>query len=388
MNKTVTIILEIVLAIVIIGGILTGVYYWSSLRSDANEMADIVNEGNAYMKAECYYDAIGCYEKALTKEPDNADLKSALVKAYILYAETLGETDNAILAYQSAINYEPSNKMPYWAVADIYEKRGDEDAMMNVLRTGFEQTGDDDMNIKVTNIETERARIKAEEEAAAAELAEAQALEESRQSLLQPLAEKFASKDFDGVKELIRTDEYISFADEVIGDASFYCGDKDDAGNRNGKGVAIYENGYYYYGDFENNKRQGHGIWMRAVYSDASSLGSYIFEGEWSDDMPNGDGTATSNFYKDKISSEELIKQVISGKYKNGLEDGAMYLSGTTKSGKGVKYSYSVSNGVASKSSNDDSGVKGQYIIAKSSDGTSNLTSDGSVRGVESFIDN
>ena len=41
----------------------------------------------------------------------------------------------------------------------------------------------------------------------------------------------------------------------------------------------------------------------------------------------------------------------------------------------------------ASKASNDDSGVKGQYIIAKASDGKSNLTSDGSARGVEGFIE-
>ena len=387
MNKNVALILKIVIAVIIVGGVLSGVYFWSSFRSDANEIADIVNKGNAYMNAECYYDAIGCYEEALTHEPDSAELKNALVKAYIMYAETLGETDDAINAYQSAINYEPQNKMPYWAVSDIYEKRGDEDSMMNVLRIGYEQTGDEDMNIKVTNIETERERIRAEEEAAAAELAEQQAMEEARQSLLKPVAELFAAGKLDDVKDLIRTDEYISFADEVIGSASYYYGEKDDSGNRTGKGLAIYENGYYYYGDYENNVRSGHGIWMRAVYAEASAIGSYIFEGDWKDDAPNGEGTATSNFYKDKISSEELIKQVISGNYANGLEEGTMYLAGTTKSGKGVKYTYKTASGVAAKASNDDSGVKGQYIIAKSSDGTSNLTSDGSVRGVEGFID-
>lgn len=386
MNKTVALILKIVISIIVVAGVLFGVYYWVSFKSDANAMADIVNKGNAYMEANCYYDAIGCYESALSLEPENEQLKSALVQAYVMYGQSLGETDDAILAYQSAINYAPENKYPYWAVANIYENRGDEDSMMSVLRTGYEYTGDEDMNIKVTNIENERARIKAEEEAAAAELAEQQAQEEARQSMLEPVAQLFAAKDYDSVKDLIRTPDYITLSDEVIGDTSYYYGDHDDQGNRQGTGLALYENGYYYYGEFQNNERCGHGVWMRAIYSDASAIGSYIFEGEWSGDKPNGQGSATSNYYKDKISADEMFKQVITGNYVNGLEDGTMNISGTTKSGKGVKYTYKATAGVAAKSSNDDSGVKGQYIIAKSSDGSTNLTSDGSARGVEGFV--
>lgn len=387
MNKTVALVLKITIPIIVMIGFLFAVFFWKSFTSDANALADIVNKGNAYMNAQCYYDAIGCYEEALGYEPESAELKSALVKAYMLYAETLGETDDAIRAYQSAIDYEPANKTPYWAIASIYENRGEEDIMMDTLRTGYNATGDENMNTKVTNIETQRAQIQAEEEAAAAELMEQQAIESQRESLLSPLLSMFETRDYDGIKDLTRTDEYIAMSDEVIGDASFYCGDRDEAGNRNGKGVAIYENGYYYYGDFSNNMREGHGVWMRTVYSEASSLGSYIFEGEWSQDVPNGAGQATSNFYKDKISSEEMIKQVIKGNYSNGLEEGSMSLAGTTKAGKGVQYTYKCSAGIASKSSNDDSGVKGQYIIAKSADGTSNLTSDGSARGVEGFIE-
>lgn len=387
MNKTVALVLKITVAVVLVAGLLFGVYYWVSFKSEANEVADIVNKGNAFMNAECYHDAIMSYEEALSYAPEDERLKEALVKAYVMYAGTLGETDDAIYAYQSAINYEPTNKVPFWAVANIYENRGDEDAMLDVLRKGYENTGDEDMNTKVSNVEIERERIRAEEEAKAQEEAEQAALEAQRESLLKPIYDLFAAKDYDGIKDLIRTDEYVSFADEVIGDTSYYYGDKDENGVRNGTGVAIYENGYYYYGQFSDNMRSGHGVWMRAVYANASAIGSFIFEGEWSGDLPNGQGIATSNFYKDKISGEGLIKQVISGNYANGKEEGTMSMSGTAKSGKGVKYQYKCSAGVAEKSSKEDSGVKGQYIIAKGADGTTNLTSDGSVRGVEGFIE-
>ena len=387
MNKTVALVLKIAVAVILVAGILLGVYYWTSYKSEANEVADIVSKGNAYMKAECYHDAIISYEEALAYDPDNERLKEAIVKAYVMYAGTLGETDDAIYAYQSAINYEPSNRVPFWAVADIYEKRGDEDAMMEVLKTGYENTGDVDMQTKVANIETERERIRAEEEAAAEEEAKRAEIESQRESLLKPVYDLFAAKDYDGIKELIRTDEYVSFSDEVIGDNSYYYGERDENGRRSGTGIAIYEYGYYYYGEFADDLRSGHGVWMRAVYADASAIGSFIFEGEWSNDAPNGAGSATSNYYKDKISSDAFIKQVVAGNYSNGLEEGTMNLSGTTKSGKGVTYNYKCTAGVAAKSSNDDSGVKGQYIIAKSSDGTTNLTSDGSIRGVEGFTE-
>ncbi len=157
-------------------------------------------------------------------------------------------------------------------------------------------------------------------------------------------------------------------------------------GMRSGTGMAVYAAGYFYYGDFADAARSGNGIIIRAVYAESSAIGSFIFEGTFANDKPNGKGTATSNFYKDKISSAELVKQVITGEYVDGLENGSMTLNGLTKGGATVKYSYKAENGIAAKSSNDDSGIKGQYIIAKSSDGKSNLTSDGSKRGVEGFV--
>jgi len=305
-----------------------------------------------------------------------------------MLAGTYGETDEAVEAYQKALLYNIENKNAYWGVANIYEGREDDENVIAALETGYENTQDENMKIKLDNIEAERAAAQAEEEAAAEEEAERAALEESHNSLLSDLLICFQSDNLDDVKELLRTEEYTAMSDEIINaDDFYYYGDENDAGEREGTGVAAYCNGYYYYGDFSGDVRSGQGIWIRAVYSDSSSIGSFIFEGEWSEDKPNGSGTATSNFYKDKISSSELVKQVITGEYADGLENGTMSLSGTTKSGSTVKYSYTSASGIAKQSSKEDSGIDGQYIIAKSSDEKSNLTSDGSLRGVEGFLE-
>lgn len=390
MNKIVRNILIAVIAIIISVIAVYMTYYYVVMNSDDNAFANLINAGNDSMGSNDYLNAIDNYNKALDYEPENKEIKDAIAHAYIMYAGTLGNGPEAIEAYSNALIYNITNTNAYWGITGIYEDNGDEDNVLATLQNGYINTGDENMKIKADNILIERERIRAEEEALAAEEAERLALEESHNDLLSKLIVLFEAENpnYDDIKEMLRTDEFIQMVDEVIGkNNSFYYGARNDAGQREGKGIAVYADGYFYYGDYNADQRSGHGVYMRAVYSDSSSIGSYIFEGEWADDMPNGNGTATSNFYKDRISSAGLAKQVITGTYVNGLENGTMNLTGTTKAGGTAKYTYTVEDGVAKKTSNEDSGVKGQYIIAKSSDEKSNLTSDGSKRGVEGFVE-
>lgn len=388
MNKNVATVLKIVISVVLVGAILFGVYYGVSYYSDANKMAEELNIANSYMDQGDYISAIASYDAALEYDPENQMIRDTIAHAYISLAEMYGASDEAIDAYQNALLYNIENKNAYWGVANIFEGRGEEENMISALTTGYENTGDENMKAKVDGIYAERERIKAEEEALRMEEEEKAAIEEARAEVLSKVFTAFEAGDLDDVKELLRTEEIKSFTDEIVSeDVSYYYGSKDADGNRQGKGIAMYINGYFYYGDFENNVRSGEGTWMRAVYADSSAIGSFIFKGQWADDKPNGSGEATSNFYKDKISANEMVKQIIKGEYKDGLENGSMNLSGATKGGASVNYTYKSEAGVAVKSSKEDSGIKGQYIIAKSSDGKSNLTSDGSKRGVEGFVE-
>lgn len=388
MNKTAITVLSIVIGCILTAAICFGAYYGVSYYSEANKMADELDAANAYMEQGDYISAIAGYNAALEYDPENQMIRDTIAHAYISLGENYGSSDEAIEAYQNALLYDIDNKIPYWKVADIFEERGDETNMMSALNTGYENTGDESMKAKVDAINAEKARIQAEEEARLMEEAELAAIEEARAEVLSGVFKTFEAGDIDDVKELLRTPEIKDFADEIVSeDISYYYGSKDADGKRSGKGIAMYVNGYFYYGDFENDVRSGEGTWMRAVYSDSSAIGSYIFKGTWANDKPNGAGEATSNFYKDKISSNEMVKQIIKGEYKDGLENGSMNLSGATKGGSSVNYTYKAEDGIAVQSSKGDSGIKGQYIIAKSSDGKSNLTSDGSKRGVEGFIE-
>ena len=385
--KKAKIAMAVATSIVIVAALLMGVYYGVSYFSEANKVADILKTGSSYMDAGEYETAIKYYDDALNYEPESQEIRNAISYAYIKMAENNPNNAEAVEQYQKSLLYNKTNKTPYWGVANIYESLGDEDNMLISLQTGYDNTGDETMMHKIEAVEAERARIQAEEEAAAAEEAERNAIEEAHAEALKALYECFESEDMDAVKDMLRTEEYMDFADEVVGDNSFYYGTKTDDGLREGKGIAVYRDGYYYYGDFSADQRSGKGILMRAVYAESSAIGSFIYNGEWSNDKPNGTGTCTSNYYADKIGESGLTKQIISGTYADGLENGSMTLQGTAKGGGSVSYTYKAENGIAKKISDEDSGVKGQYIIAKSSDEKSNLTSDGSKRGVEGFAD-
>ena len=385
--KTVKRMIAAATVILIVVGVILGVYYGVSYFSEANKVADILRTGSKYMDAGDYENAIKYYDDALNYEPESTEIRNAISYAYIKLAEQSSDNARAVELYQKSLLYNKTNKTPYWGVANIYENLGDENNMMISLQTGYDITGDEAMRQKMEAVEAERARIQAEEEAAAAEEAERNAIEEAHAESLKALYDLFEVQDLDAVKDMLRTDEYMDLVDEVVGDNSFFYGTRTADGKRSGKGIAVYKDGYFYYGDFANDVREGSGVMMRAVYSESSAIGSFVYNGEWSNDKPNGSGMCTSNYYKDKIGESGLSKQIITGTYTDGLENGAMTLQGTTKSGGSVSYSYTAENGVAKKSSDEDSGVKGQYIIAKSSDGKSNLTSDGSLRGVEGYAD-
>lgn len=386
-NHAVLKVLEALTGAAIIVAVWFGVYYGSIYYSKDHHIGTIITKGNELMQENAYTDAIACYDEALELEPENDELKEAISHAYILLGSSLGNTDEAVEAFRQAIVYDSGNKTAYWGIYNIYDGRNDEDAVIEILSQGYAATQDANMQTIVDNIYIERARIQAEEEERLREEAEQAAIEAAHNDLLSQLYACFEAGNIDDVKEMVRQEAFIDMTDEIVNpDTSYYYGEKSDDGSRNGKGVAAYMDGYYYYGDFADNERCGNGTWIRAVYSESSAMGSSIYEGEWSGDKPNGSGTVTSNYFAERVGAGGMKKQVISGNYQNGLENGTMTLNGTLKTGGSVKYQYQASDGIAAKISDEDSGVKGQYIIAKSADESSNLTSDGSKRGVEGFV--
>lgn len=385
MSKSDKLPIKIVICVTLFILVMLVVYYWRSFNSEANEIADIVNRGNALMAAECYKEAIECYELALQKEPENEKTVLAIINAYMLIGKSKGDSDDAVLAYLTAIAIRPNNRSAYWALADIYENRGDEDSMMETLQRGFEDTGDTTMQKKITRIMNEHTIKISQEEQRIAEEARRQAKDSRASSMLGPLFELFENEDYDTIYSTLNEQRYIDFSDELVGKNFYYYGEFDSDGLYNGKGLAAYPNGFYYFGEFWKDVRCGHGIWYKANYPDTSTEKTYLFEGEWANDAPNGKGVSTLTYKADKIDKNDFITEVIEGEYRNGRENGHMSFKGTKKDKETRDFAYDANEGIAKQIVGAKSLNDGVYVIAETKNKSAALTSDGSVRCVEGF---
>lgn len=138
--------------------------------------------------------------------------------------------------------------------------------------------------------------------------------------LLEELYSYFSANDIESAKNLMRQADYRTLSESVDRLPIVYEGDPSTA-------VAVYANDYYYYGDWQNDQRSGHGLWICAV-SDSEDFDYVMYDGSWSDDYPNGEGLITHEWFADKIQAEPEgatgVKTEIKGTFANGLYHGSI----------------------------------------------------------------
>ena len=218
--------------------------------------------GMQYLQESDYEEAIVAFTSAIRVDDKRAAAYTGRGDAHMGYAAQLNEEEKIAAEYEAAI-------------AD-YEKA--------------EELGDTEAGEKA-----EAAQNALENQQNAAEYEE----------LLSELYDVLESGDTETAEELIKQDEYIEMNDGVKDGPLYY--DEEE-----GVGLGVYPDGYYYFGEWKDGMRSGHGIWMK---------GGYIFEGEWSDDKPNGEGKETY-LHDDYPSGQEGYIMEIKGNYVNGLGNG------------------------------------------------------------------
>ena len=169
---------------------------------------------------------------------------------------------------------------------------------------------------------------------------------------LKELYEYWDAYKLDAVADLVRLERLQKVSKELEGKNKFYYyGSVDRLGRPSGKGLAVYEDNTYYFGDWKEGMRHGKGMWLEvAIYTEenqANNLGliEHSYNGEWSKDLPNGQGQEHFSYNYDILSEETLdgikcISNVIGG-FKNGYYHGEMYImtvdeKGNTKDWAGI----------------------------------------------------
>ena len=173
---------------------------------------------------------------------------------------------------------------------------------------------------------------------------------------LKELYQYWDEYQLDAVADLVRLERLQKVSKELEGKNKFYYyGSVDAMGRPSGKGLAVYEDNTYYFGEWKEGLRHGKGMWMEiAIYTEENksmNLGviEHSYNGQWSKDLPNGEGqenyTYDFDILKEEMIENECITNVI-GNFKDGYYHGEMYIMSTDAKGVSTDWSGNCKNGV------------------------------------------
>lgn len=154
----------------------------------------------------------------------------------------------------------------------------------------------------------------------------------SKEFILNEALPYFADNNQDAIWDLAHLKRYVKLSEELKNtDQYYYIGDVNSDGRPDGKGLAIYENNSYYYGDWSDGIRSGTGTWYRfyiGKINKSNAMGKYMahsYAGSWANDLPNGQGAEHFDVDVSKLEGYERILQNVVGNFSDGLYDGELY---------------------------------------------------------------
>lgn len=267
--------------------------------------------------------------------------------------------EEAILAFNTAIEIEAKKDKAYIGLADTYIFKCDENVVSdinNALSEGYEQTQSE--NIINSYLEISEKLFDDERKDDAIELLELGYYATENDSIkdkvhefklivqnefLKHLYELCENNALDEVRNVIETIEFEEIILENYVDSPIIYKDENNESN---KMLGIYnidDERYVYFGDCVDNIRQGNGIWISF---------SYLYKGEWSQDKPNGAGIS---YEGDSESRACRIK----GNVVNGFWNGTIIHDDVYD---GEEYLYKIveyDNGIVTSESDEDGPVEG-----------------------------
>lgn len=167
--------------------------------------------------------------------------------------------------------------------------------------------------------------------------------------------------------DLANLDRFKAMSWQLKGtDKFYYYGDKNGAGQPQGKGIAVYADNQYYYGDWVGGKRSGNGTWMHYhIHVTPGTTDIYTYHqyvGSWKNDLPDGEGSEHFDFNESLLKENEYYNSNLIGSYKEGLIDGEFYIT-TIESNQSMKEWEAEASGGAWLYQNDNVDPKGNRTV-------------------------
>ncbi|MDE7445973.1 MAG: hypothetical protein K2N15_09790 [Lachnospiraceae bacterium] len=132
--------------------------------------------------------------------------------------------------------------------------------------------------------------------------------------------------------DLAKLDHYIAMSWQLKGTTDFYyCGDVNGNGQPEGKGIAVYADNQYYYGDWKNGVRSGAGTWIHYhIHHTENTKDLYTYHqyaGVWANDLPEGEGAEHYEYNLALLEERVGYDANLIGSYSQGLVHGDFYIT-------------------------------------------------------------
>lgn len=164
--------------------------------------------------------------------------------------------------------------------------------------------------------------------------AAAEGVNKTNEEMLVEMASYWEQDNMTAVDDLAHLAWFMKMSDSIRDESTFYYyGERNAAGQPEGKGIACYADNAYYYGDWVAGKRSGVGEWVRFyIYYDDDTASDraynlHMYMGEWANDMPNGEGQEHYDLDMSNAAKQERYLQNVIGTFRDGLYSGEMYLT-------------------------------------------------------------
>ncbi len=217
-----------------------------------------------------------------------------------VYQENFPE---AIRRYEEAIKLVPTKETAYIGLAETYINIGRYKSAISLIHTAMEIIENDRIDELL-----ELAMEKDEEE-------------EKRHNFLLDLYYAISYLEFSKVERLMG-ESY--FKEKIAKDTPIYFNQLGESLISSGNVMIVMDEKSLYSGGIKDGMKMGMGVYFILVDNEDDS-GYYYYEGEWSNDYPNGTGKTVelANLADDDEQYQEQVTS--SGYYRSGLENGRFH---------------------------------------------------------------
>lgn len=231
---------------------------------------------------------------------------------------------DGIAKYQEAINMKPEESEAYSQLAQVYIAQEEYEKAIQLLQDAIELIESKELKSLLS------------------QATESKETEDKKINLLHQLYTALKKRNITEISDIM---EVKFFIDEISADAPFtYTNGTLDSANE--PVMVIYDSNNVYYGQLSYDMKTGKGIYIRKT-GDNKTPGLYYYDGEWNNDIPNGNGiTVEENLLQDEDGVKYNSKILTEGSFYYAKENGRMIKYFYINEIETGKLTYTAQNGV------------------------------------------